>query len=577
MNATPNATAAESQPLSQSSSNPPSPTGRPEQVQQQDAYFCPMPSAPCAIVIFGASGDLYKRKLLPALRQLSVHSCLAPRFRLVGFGRTAMTDDAFRKESEDAVRSMKDANGPGKQTPDDFFSHFNYCQGSYDDPESYRRLAEMLTRLDSEGNLGGNRLFYLATPPSVYPRVIEQLGESKLAKPKSGDSFVRIILEKPFGRDLASAMDLNRQVMNVFDESQVYRIDHYLGKETVQNMLVFRFGNGIFEPLWNRNYISHVQITAAETLGVERRAAFYESAGALRDMIQSHVLQLLSLTAMESPAMFNANDLRNEKLKVLESIRPLTEERVEHDVVGGQYAGGTIGGKAVPGYRQEPGVAANSSTETFAALKVEIDNWRWAGVPFYFRSGKRMARSFTEVAVQFREAPHSVFRGQESRPNWLVLNIQPDEGISLSFGAKAPGAEMEIRNVKMDFSYHSSFGAPLQEAYATLINDCLNGDATLFDRADGVEAAWSLLDPVVRKWSEPDRQVAMYPAGSWGPAEADALLKRDGFAWRCPRAESSNPDANCDVRAERNSAAKADASTPESSDASAKTAENRRP
>jgi glucose-6-phosphate 1-dehydrogenase len=514
-----------------------------------------MPSAPCAIVIFGASGDLYKRKLLPALRRLSAHACLAPRFRLVGFGRTPMTDEAFRSLSEDAARSGNAANPPGKQPADDFFSHFYYCEGGYDDPEAYRRLAELLARLDSEGSLGGNRLFYLATPPSVYPRVIEQLGQADLAKPYNANSFVRIILEKPFGRDLASAQNLNRQVLSAFDESQVYRIDHYLGKETVQNLLVFRFGNGIFEPLWNRNYISHVQITAAETLGVERRAAFYESAGALRDMIQSHVLQLLSLTAMESPAMFNAMDLRNEKLKVLQSIRPLTEEDVQRDAVGGQYAGGSILGKPVSGYRQEPGVAPDSSTETYAALKLQIDNWRWAGVPFFVRAGKRMARSFTEIAVQFREAPHRVFRGQQSQPNWLVLNIQPDEGISLSFGAKAPGAEMEIRNVKMDFSYHTSFGAPSQDAYATLINDCLNGEATLFDRGDGVEAAWSLLEPVVRKWSEPSRSVAMYPAGSWGPPEAETLLGRHAFAWRRPQPvvassasakspESSNAAAN---------------------------------
>jgi glucose-6-phosphate 1-dehydrogenase len=506
-----------------------------QESSQHDAYFCPMPSAPCAIVIFGASGDLYKRKLLPALRQLSVHACLAPRFRMVGFARTPMTDDAFRHVSEDAVRATSDAPSSGRQNADDFFSHFHYCEGSYDDPESYRRLGELLARLDAEARLGGNRLFYLATPPSVYPQVIEQLGRAGLSKPREHDSFVRIILEKPFGHDLESARNLNNQVLSVFDESQVYRIDHYLGKETVQNLLVFRFGNGIFEPLWNRNYISHVQITAAETLGVERRAAFYESAGALRDMIQSHVLQLLSLTAMESPAMFNANDLRNEKLKVLQSIRPLTGADVQCDAVGGQYSAGDIAGKPVPAYRQEPGVAPNSSTETYAALKLQIDNWRWAGVPFFVRAGKRMARSFTEIAVQFREAPHRVFRGQESQPNWLVLNIQPEEGISLSFGAKAPGAAMDIRNVKMDFSYRTSFGAPSQDAYATLINDCLNGEATLFDRADGVEAAWSLLDPVVQNWSEPSRSLEMYPAGSWGPPDADALLERDGFAWRRPQ------------------------------------------
>jgi glucose-6-phosphate 1-dehydrogenase len=499
-----------------------------------DAYFCEMPSDPCAIVMFGASGDLARRKLLPALYDLAAHACLVPRFRLVGYGRKAMSDDEFQKTSEDAVRTL---GGLGKLDDDfarEFFSRLHFCEGNYDDPAAFRRLAEMLQRLDTEGKLGGNRLFYLATPPEIYPKIVEQLGIAGLNKPSRDGSWARIIIEKPFGRDLASAKALNREVLTVFDESQVYRIDHYLGKETVQNLLVFRFGNGIFEPLWNRNYVSHVQITAAETLGVERRAAFYESAGALRDMIQSHVLQLLSLTAMESPATFDATSVRNEKIKVLQSIRPLTAATVASDAVRGQYGPGKTSKGDVPGYRQEPGVAPDSSTETFVALKFVVDNWRWAGVPFYLRTGKRLREACTEIAIQFREAPHRVFRGRENQANCLVLNIQPEEGISLSFGAKPPGAHMDIRPVAMDFSYSSSFGVSTRNAYATLINDCLRGEATLFDRADSVEAAWSLMDPILQAWKAPAASFPNYPAGSWGPRESDELIARDGFAWRHP-------------------------------------------
>jgi glucose-6-phosphate 1-dehydrogenase len=491
-----------------------------------------MPSAPCAIVMFGASGDLARRKLLPALYDLSAHACLAPRFRLLGFARTPMSDDEFRKSSEDAVRKLGDLGPLDENVAHNFFSQLSYCEGHYDDPTSYQRLAKSLEKLDGEANLAGNRLFYLATPPEIYPVVVKQLGDAGLAKPRGENSWTRIVIEKPYGRDLASAQALNREVLKVFDESQVYRIDHYLGKETVQNLLVFRFGNGIFEPLWNRNYISHVQITAAETLGVERRAAFYETAGALRDMIQSHVLQLVSLTAMEPPATFDATAVRNEKLKVLHSIRPLTPEMAKRNAVRGQYGPGKEDGKAVAGYRQEPGVAPNSSTPTYAAVKFEIDNWRWAGVPFYVRTGKRMAQATTEIAIQFRQAPHRIFRGRDGQPNWLVMNIQPEEGISLSFGAKPPGAGLDIRPVTMDFSYHTSFGTVSRNAYATLINDCLRGEATLFDRGDSVEEAWSLMEPILQAWQAPPVNFPNYAAGSWGPAEADALIAADGFAWR---------------------------------------------
>ena len=505
------------------------------EIPQADAYYCEIPSDPCAIVMFGASGDLARRKLLPALYDLAAHSCLAPRFRLVGFARTAMGDDEFRRRSDEALRTLSGLGQLNDRVAKDFLQSAHYVAGNYDDPESYRRLAQRLDELDREEHLGGNRLFYLSTPPEVYPRVIEQLGRAGLAKPKNDNSWARIIIEKPFGKDLESARALNREVLTVFDESQVYRIDHYLGKETVQNLLVFRFGNGIFEPLWNRNYVRHVQITAGETLGVERRAAFYENAGALRDMIQSHVLQLTSLVAVEPPATFDATSVRNEKIKVLQSIRPFTPETVAENVVRGQYGPGSAGEKAVPGYREEPGVRPGSTTETFVALKLQVDNWRWAGVPFYLRTGKRVARPLTEIAVQFRQAPHLVFRGKDVQSNWLVLNIQPDEGISLSFGAKPPGSALDIRSVTMDFRYRTTFGSGSRSAYATLINDCLRGDATLFDRADSVETAWALVDPILEAWrTTPPQDFPNYAAGSWGPASADKVAARDGICWRKP-------------------------------------------
>jgi glucose-6-phosphate 1-dehydrogenase len=499
---------------------------------KSDSYYCEIPNDPCAIVMFGASGDLAKRKLLPALYDLAMHSCLAPRFRLLGFARTEMNDDAFRKLASEFLANV-DHNGAKGNCREEFLGHLQYFHGNYDDPESYKKLAQRLEALDKEGNLGGNRLFYLATPPEVYAHVIEQLGRAGLAKPKGGDSWARIIIEKPFGRDGGSARDLNAKVLEVFSEPQVYRIDHYLGKETVQNLLVFRFGNGIFEPIWNRNFIDHVQITAAEALGVERRAAFYESAGALRDMIQSHVLQLTSLVAMEAPARFDATSVRNEKIKILQSIRPFNSDSVWKSVIRGQYGPGTVNGKAVVGYRQEPGVNPNSATETFVALKLLVDNWRWSGVPFYLRSGKRLARPMTEIAIRFKKAPHMVFQGESVDPNSLVLNIQPDEGISLQFGAKSPGSQMRISPVTMDFRYSQAFGSGSREAYATLINDCIRGDATLFDRADSVEAAWGLVDPILDAWQNASAPpFPNYPSGSDGPRAADDLTVSEGRHWR---------------------------------------------
>ena len=497
-----------------------------------DSYYCEIPNEPCAIVMFGASGDLARRKLLPALYDLALHSCLAPRFRLLGFARTEMSDEAFRKSASEFLSNV-DHNGASGDRRQEFLDHLCYFRGDYDDPESYQRLAQRLDALDGESKLGGNRLFYLATPPEIYQHAIEQLGRAGLAKPKNGDSWTRIIIEKPFGRDGASARDLNSKVLRVFDEHQVYRIDHYLGKETVQNLLVFRFGNGIFEPLWNRNFIDNVQITAAEALGVERRAAFYESAGALRDMIQSHVLQLTSLVGMEAPARFDATSVRNEKIKFLQSIRPFSTDAVWKSVVRGQYGPGSVKGAAVPGYRQEPGVRPDSPTETFVALKLLVDNWRWSGVPFYLRSGKRLARPMTEIAIRFKKAPHMVFQGESVEPNSLVLNIQPDEGISLSFGAKSPGSQMRISPVTMDFRYRQAFSSGSREAYATLINDCIRGDATLFDRADSVEAAWGLVDPIMEAWQNASAPpFPNYPSGSDGPRAADDLTVSEGRHWR---------------------------------------------
>ncbi len=490
---------------------------------------------PCSVILFGASGDLAKRKVIPAMYDLAQHNSLGERYAIIGFARTQMTDESFRTTIGEAAKTISEVGPIEPAKWNDFSSNLYYSAGEYGDPNSYVKLAKRLAEIDAEKKLGGNRLFYLSTPPEVYPDIVEQLGRAGLARPTNPNSWVRIIIEKPFGRDLASARELNKIVLNVFEEKQVYRIDHYLGKDTVQNLLVLRFGNGIFEPLWNRNYVDHVQITAGETLGVERRGGFYETAGALRDMIQSHVLQLTSLMAVEPSASFDATAVRNEKIKILQSIRPFNLEMVAQSVVRGQYAPGTANGKKLAGYRDEPGVNPNSRTETFVAMRVLIDNWRWAGVPFYLRTGKRLAKRTTEIMIQFRCAPHIVFREREVEPNRLVLNIQPDEGISVSFGAKRPGTEMSIGNVTMNFSYREAFGGTSRSAYATLVNDCLRGDATLFDRGDSVEAAWSLVDPILDVWSAAKTAtVPMYAAGTWGPKESDQLLERDGRQWYNP-------------------------------------------
>jgi glucose-6-phosphate 1-dehydrogenase len=493
-------------------------------------------SEPVTVVLFGASGDLAKRKVIPAMYDLAIHKSLGPRYAIVGFARTPLSDESFRHTAEEAAKSISEVGPIDPKKWQEFASNLYYQSGEYGNAEDFKTLAKRLDELSAKKNLGGNRLFYLSTPPEVYPHIVEQLGHAGLAKPSSPDAWVRIIIEKPFGRDLATARELNKIVLSVFDEKQVYRIDHYLGKDTVQNLLVLRFSNGIFEPLWNRNYVDHVQITAGETLGVERRGGFYETAGALRDMIQSHVLQLTSLTAVEPPARFDATAVRNEKLKVLQSARPFDLGMVAQSVVRGQYGPGVIDGKPVPGYRQEPGVNPHSRTETFVAMELQIDNWRWAGVPFYLRTGKRLAKRSTEIVIQFKRAPHIVFREREVEDNRLVLNIQPDEGICVSFGAKKPGTEMGIGNVTMNFSYREAFGeARTRSAYATLLGDCVRGDATLFDRGDSVEAAWALVEPILDVWSAAKSQsIPIYPAGSWGPRESDLLLERSGRHWYNP-------------------------------------------
>jgi glucose-6-phosphate 1-dehydrogenase len=489
---------------------------------------------PCTIVIFGASGDLTRRKLIPALFELAACRSLARRFAIIGFARSQMSDSAFQDSVAEAVRK----NSSGCPVRDDdlgtFVQSFAYVAGDYDQPAAFERLSRRLEELDQERHLEGNRLYYLATPPAVYPKVISQANKARLTRPSNGSSWTRIIVEKPFGRDLSSARELNRAILEAFDETQVYRIDHFLGKDTVQNLLALRFGNGIFEPLWNRNYVDHVQITAAETLGVEQRAAFYENTGALRDMFQSHLLQLTSLVAIEPPSNFDATAVRNEKLKVLQALRSYTPETVAANVIPGQYAQGQVEGEGVAAYREESGVKPDSETETFIAAKLLIDNWRWADVPFYIRSGKRMARRVTEIAINFRRAPHLLFRGQGIDTNTLVLNIQPEEGISIGFHAKMPGQKLRLAPVAMDFSYLAAFGGRERSAYATLLNDCMRGDATLFDRGDGVEAAWSFVQPILDAWQHQGRTVPLYPAGIWGPREADELLSRDGRRWRKP-------------------------------------------
>jgi glucose-6-phosphate 1-dehydrogenase len=489
----------------------------------------------CALIIFGASGDLTKRKLVPALWSMFQSRVLPEPFAVIGVARSEMSNEQFRARMREAVTEFARVQPPSAKVWERFAQALFYYSGDPADPALYPALAEYVRRVERERGTTGNRLFYLATPPSVYPHLVARLGETGFNRPPEG-SWIRIIIEKPFGRDLASARALNHVVAGAFAEDQVYRIDHYLGKETVQNILVFRWANAIFEPLWSREHVDHIQITVAETIGVEERGSYYEEAGALRDMIQNHLLQLLCLIAMEPPVTFDAAPVRDEKTKVLRAIRPITPDEVDRVAVRGQYGPGFVGGQRVRGYREEKGVSAESITETYAALKLRVDNWRWAGVPFYLRTGKRLPKRVSEIAIQFKQTPHLVFRRNPeilAEPNLLVLRIQPDEGMSLSFAAKLPGPELKIKPVEMDFDYGRAFGGEPPEAYERLLLDAMNGDATLYARGDWVEMAWELLEPVLGAWASGDpKRFPNYEAGSWGPAEAAALIERDGRRWR---------------------------------------------
>jgi glucose-6-phosphate 1-dehydrogenase len=497
---------------------------------------------PCTLVIFGATGDLTKRLVMPAIYNLMRAGLISRNFAIVGLGRSEQTDAEFAAYLGKEVRGFmqgREMGGVPLAFDEDAWgfleSRISYLAGDLSDPGVYKRLGEHLKKLDAENGTQGNVVFYLAVAASMFGPIVDRLGEAGLAD-QGGGKFRRVIIEKPFGTDLESARALNARVRTVLEEEQIYRIDHFLGKETVQNIMVLRFANGIFEPLWNRDHIDHVQITVAETVGVERRASFYEQTGAMRDMVPNHVFQLLSLIAMEPPNSFAADAVRTEKTKALEAIAPLDQERVRQNVVRGQYAAGTVRGTAVEGYRESEGVAKESTAETYVAMRLDIENWRWAGVPFYLRTGKSMTRRTTEISIQFKTVPFALFRDTSLdtlTPNVLSFQLQPDEGVSLQFDAKRPGPEIEVGGVRMDFKYKDYFQAAPATGYETLIYDCMIGDATLFQRADSIEAGWRVVQPALDAWAtDGAAELPIYPAGSSGPSEADALLTRDGRHWR---------------------------------------------
>jgi glucose-6-phosphate 1-dehydrogenase len=484
---------------------------------------------PCTIIIFGASGDLAKRKLIPALYNLACDGCTGRNFNVLGVGRTKLSDEDFRQEMLDGARESKDTRDFDENRWANFSNKLAYFVGDPKDSTMFRNLRE---RVEKISNGSRNYIFYLSTPPSAAPLYINGLGEAGLADESEG--YRRVIVEKPFGRDLESAKELNQTIANVFKEEQVYRIDHYLGKETVQNILVFRFGNTLFEPVWNRNYIDYVEITAAEPLGTGGRAQYYEEAGALRDMVTNHLLQMLMLVAMEPPVAFSADDVREEKVQVLRSIRRMTPEQVAERTVRAQYTAGNIKDETTVAYREEEGVKPDSTTETYAAVQFNIENWRWAGVPFYVRTGKRLAKHLTEIRVHFKRAPQALFARQPSEmlePNIVTLRIQPDEGINISFGAKIPGSVMQTGIVNMDFLYKKGFGVKSPAAYETLLLDAMIGEATLFTRRDEVENEWRLITPIEEAWANNIAPLHFYEAGTNGPTAADELLQRNGHVW----------------------------------------------
>ncbi len=499
--------------------------------------------APCTMVICGATGDLTERKLAPALYNLMLGGYLPPEFSVVGFARRDLGNDQFRDHLREGIDQFS-RNRPAKASVwQSFAKGIEYHRGDLDDPQAYEELRKLLERIDRDRGTAGNRLFYLAVPATLYPEIVARLGAAGLAGHHREDGaqprgWTRVIVEKPFGFDLASARALNREISQVFDENQIYRIDHYLGKETVQNLAVFRFGNGIFEPIWNRRYIDSVQITVAETVGVEGRGEFYDQTGALRDIVQNHALQLMATFAMEPPVELNAQDLRDEKVKVLRAVKPIPRSEVASQTVRGQYTAGWVEGAKLPAYRDEKEIASDSQTATYVALKLAIDSWRWAGVPFYIRTGKALATRMTEIAVQFKQAPLALFARAGMPvidPNVLAIRIQPDEGILLRFGAKVPGQGLQIRTVNMDFRYGSSFAVDSPDAYETLLLDAMIGDPSLFTRDDEVERAWKILGNVLAAWGAGEGgPLQFYPAGTWGPPAADELIARDDRVWRRP-------------------------------------------
>ena len=492
---------------------------------------------PAVLVVFGASGDLTSRTLMPAVERLALRRLLPPGFSVVGVARTEMDDDSFREHVRDMVEKSGGGGEDAKHVWEGFHGGFRYVAGDYGNPETFSRLRDVLEELDVQRGTAQNRLYYLATPPETFPTVVQGLARCGLNRPAHEHAFVRIVIEKPFGRDEQSAARLDATVHEAFTEDQVYRIDHYLGKETVQNVLALRFANAIFEPIWNRRYVNHVQITVAEQLGVGYRGAFYETAGALRDIVQNHVMQVLALTLMEPPSTFDSGGIRDEKVKALRAVDVLSPDEVAHNVVRGQYRSGWVQGSEVHGYRDEEGVDPHSQTETYVAMRLKVDNWRWAGVPIYVRTGKYLPKRVTEVAMEFNRVPHLPFAMSQAEglePDALVLRIQPDEGVTLRFGAKVPGQAFRVRSVSMDFFYGAAFLEETPEAYERLLLDALLGDPTLFIRSDEVAQAWRIVDPVLAAFEEGDLPLARYEAGTWGPSAADALLDRDGRRWRKP-------------------------------------------
>ena len=495
------------------------------------------PEENCAFVIFGASGDLTSRKLIPALYNLACMDILPDGMAVIGFALTEMDDAQFRASVYETVKNSNEVMKFDEQIWAKFVNRLHYITADFENPAGYETLRKRLAAVDGAHGCSGNTLYYLATSPVFYGPICKKLGEEGMAGPRAEGAWTRIIIEKPFGHDAETASKLNDEVHSVFHEDQVYRIDHYLGKETVQNILAFRFANSIIEPLWNREHIDNVQITAAETLGVQHRGKYYDSAGVLRDMFQNHLFQLLALVAMEPPVKYDGQSVRDRKADVLRGIEPLTQQNLGLAAVRGQYIAGHIGDESVIGYTEEADVNPHSNTETFAAIKFKIDNWRWADVPFYVRSGKRLGKKLTEIAITFKRVPHQFFNLGASNtiePNVLTIRIQPDEGISLTLGAKTPGPDMVVRQMQMDFSYKSGFGDARATAYETLLLDAMDGNSTLFNRYDSVALSWDILDPLLKGWSSnaPAWPLAKYHSGSWGPVASDVLLARDGRQWR---------------------------------------------